>query len=250
MVIYGTVLRAHNIKNRETKKDFACKQCGKIYNATSDIYEFSSFKLPQVCGGTVAKKPNPFMSMMNRFKKKEPDQQQQPAMINASCNNRFFVPVHGSAQYKDYQEIKIQEVYKTIKPGMIPKSMIVILEDNLVDLVKPGDDVMISGMFIQRWKPPFNRTERPEIEVAVLANNITVLNKQEFNTKQEINQQACSDFKRYWSQHEKKMIEGKNKILESIAPHIYDRYSEKLGLILALIGGVPKQHGNDPRIRG
>jgi DNA replicative helicase MCM subunit Mcm2 (Cdc46/Mcm family) len=46
------------------------------------------------------------------------------------------------------------------------------------------------------------------------------------------------------------MIEGKNKILESIAPHIYDRYSEKLGLILALIGGVPKQHGNDPRIRG
>ena len=66
---------------------------------------------------------------------------------------------------------------------MIPKSMIVILEDNLVDLVKPGDDVMISGMFIQRWKPPFNRTERPEIEVAVMANNITVLNKQEFNTK-------------------------------------------------------------------
>ena len=66
---------------------------------------------------------------------------------------------------------------------MIPKSMIVILEDNLVDLVKPGDDVMISGMFIQRWKPPFNRTERPEIEVAVMANNITVLNKQELNTK-------------------------------------------------------------------
>ena len=23
------------------------------------------------------------------------------------CNNRFFVPVHGTAQYKDYQEIKI-----------------------------------------------------------------------------------------------------------------------------------------------
>jgi DNA helicase MCM9 len=38
---------------------------------------------------------------------------------------------------------------------MIPRSIIVILEDNLVDLVKPGDDVMISGMFIMRWKPPF-----------------------------------------------------------------------------------------------
>jgi len=86
--------------------------------------------------------------------------------------------------------------------------------------------------------------------VAVLANNITVLNKRDFNIKQEINQQACSDFKKYWKDHETKMLSGKNKLLESIAPHIYDRYAEKLGLLLALIGGVPKQQGEDPRIRG
>ena len=35
-----------------------------------------------------------------------------------------------------------------MKPGVIPRSTIVILEDNIVDLVKPGDDVMISGLFI------------------------------------------------------------------------------------------------------
>lgn len=166
------------------------------------------------------------------------------------CNNRFFIPVHGTAQYKDYQEIKIQEVYKTLEPGVIPRSSIVILEDNLVDLVKPGDDVMISGLFIQRWKPPFRAADRPEIEVAVLANNITVLNKRDYNIKQEINQQACSEFKRYWKEHDMDMIAGKNKILESMSPHIYDRYAEKLGLLLALIGGVAKQSGDDPRIRG
>jgi DNA replicative helicase MCM subunit Mcm2 (Cdc46/Mcm family) len=31
---------------------------------------------------------------------------------------------------------------------MIPRSIIVILEDNLVDVVKPGDDIMIAGLFI------------------------------------------------------------------------------------------------------
>jgi len=36
------------------------------------------------------------------------------------------------------------------------------------------------------------------------------------------------------------VLEGKNKMLESICPHIYERYPEKLGLLLAIIGGVPK----------
>lgn len=74
-------------------------------------------------------------------------------------------------------------MYKTLKPGVIPRSTIVILEDNLVEIAKPGDDVMISGILIQRWKAPFNRLDRPEIEIAVLANNVTVLNKREFNIK-------------------------------------------------------------------
>lgn len=74
----------------------------------------------------------------------------------------------------------------------------------------------------------------------MLANNITVLNKREFNIKQEINQQACSEFKRYWKDHDYNPIIGKNKILESIAPHLYDRYAEKLGILLSIIGGVPK----------
>ena len=74
-------------------------------------------------------------------------------------------------------------VYKTLKPGVIPRSIIVIFEDNLVDICKPGDDVMISGMLIERWKSPFDRGGRPEIELAVLAKNVTVLNKREFNLK-------------------------------------------------------------------
>lgn len=45
-------------------------------------------------------------------------------------------------------------------------------------------------------------------------------------------------------------LDGKNEIIESICPHIYERYPEKLGILLSVIGGVQKQHENDPRIRG
>ena len=70
---------------------------------------------------------------------------------------------------------------------MIPRSLTIILEDNLVDNVKPGDDVRIGGLLIQRWRTPLMRAERPHIELSLLANEVTVLNKRDFNIKQEIN---------------------------------------------------------------
>ena len=43
----------------------------------------------------------------------------------------------------DYQEIKIQEHINKLKIGNIPKSLIVVLKEDLVDQCKPGDDVTI-----------------------------------------------------------------------------------------------------------
>ena len=60
--------------------------------------------------------------------------------------------------------------------------MCIILENTLVEACKPGDDVMVTGILIQRWKnmPPQPGT-RPYIELALLANNVEVLNKREFS---------------------------------------------------------------------
>jgi len=86
-----------------------------------------------------------------------------------------------------------------LKPGVIPRSTIVILEDELVDRARPGDDVMITGIFIQRWRAPFKYGERPEIEIAFLANNVIQLNKRDF--KKEINRQVCSEIQKFWQTH-------------------------------------------------
>jgi len=48
----------------------------------------------------------------------------------------------------------VQELFKTLKPGLIPRSMQVILENSLVEKCKPGDDVIVSGILIQRWRTP------------------------------------------------------------------------------------------------
>ena len=44
---------------------------------------------------------------------------------------------------RNYQEIKIQEQVQRLAVGMIPRSMWVVLMDDLVDCCKAGDDVTI-----------------------------------------------------------------------------------------------------------
>jgi DNA replicative helicase MCM subunit Mcm2 (Cdc46/Mcm family) len=39
---------------------------------------------------------------------------------------------------RDYQEVKIQESMQTLGMGSIPRSIVVVLEDDLVDTVKAG----------------------------------------------------------------------------------------------------------------
>ena len=87
---------------------------------------------------------------------KKKDQQEMPKMQN--CSGRSFIPIDDAevSEFGDYQEIKLQELFKTLKPGLIPRSICVILENKLTESVKPGDDVMLTGVLVNRWRnfPP------------------------------------------------------------------------------------------------
>ena len=61
-----------------------------------------------------------------------------------------------SSNLKDYQEIKIQEQAQKLCVGTIPRTISAVLEDDLVDLCKPGDDITVYGVVLRRWKPTFN----------------------------------------------------------------------------------------------
>ena len=55
--------------------------------------------------------------------------------------------------------------------------MQVILEDDLVDSCKSGDDITIYGVVMQRWKP-FKQDVRCEVEIVLRANYVQVNNEQ------------------------------------------------------------------------
>jgi DNA helicase MCM9 len=146
---------------------------------------------------------------------------------------------------KDYQEIKLQEQVNKLAVGYycaliiartIPRSINIVLEDDLVDCAKAGDDVTISGLIFQRWRN-MNVGDRCDVEVAMLANSCLVHNEQKGNV---LTDEFALEFEAFWNDHAETRFDARDFILKSVCPKIYGLYLVKLAVMLVLVGGVAK----------
>ena len=145
------------------------------------------------------------------------------------------------SQLVDWQKIVLQERPEEVPSGQLPRSIEVVLQDDLVDSARPGDRVSIVG--IVRVRPDTAGKKRAIFDMFIDAVHIEVSQKilEEVVITREDEERIKALARDPWV---------RKKIVASIAPAIYGHWDIKEAIALALFGGVPKVTRDGVKIRG
>ncbi len=146
------------------------------------------------------------------------------------------------SKFRDHQLIVVQERPEEVPAGQIPRSVEVVLTDDIVDIARPGDRVTVIGI-VKLNKAGRKRSTKPIFNIYIEANNIIVAQRllEELRLSPE-------DEERIKELSKDPLI--RRKIIASIAPTIYGMWDIKEAVALLLFGGVPKIAPDGTKIRG
>eukprot|EP00039_Didymoeca_costata_P017200 m.316818 g.316818 ORF g.316818 m.316818 type:complete len:790 (+) comp16504_c2_seq9:415-2784(+) len=221
--IHGTVIRASSVKMLEYEREYQCIKCKGNFIVEADFAQCYSLIPPTKCRASPMEDCD-----SNKFRCTQ-DSTANPT----SC--------------RDYQEIKVQEQISKLAVGTIPRSIWVILEDDLVDVCKAGDDVIVCGSVLRRWQPLRQET-RCDLETVIKGNHVKLSNQQ--GTGLDVTDAIKQDFRDYWDSRSTCPLAARDKILASVCPQVFGLYVVKLTVLLVLVGGVPRVDESGTRIRG
>lgn len=151
----------------------------------------------------------------------------------------------GLSTFMDQQMIMIQEMPERAPAGQLPRSVEIVLEDDLVDKCKPGDRIQLVGVY--RSVGNNGGTGSASFKTLLMANNVVLLSAK---AGAGIAQTPLTDTD---IRNITKISKRKNVfdlLAQSLAPSIFGHEYIKKAILLLLLGGVEKNLTNGTHIRG
>ncbi len=148
---------------------------------------------------------------------------------------------YGLSTFRDFQTILVQEPPERTPVGQLPRSVDIILEEDLIDKAKPGDRIQITGVFKCIVSGSSSTT-------GIFKTVLVAIDVHSLNVEIEAPKLTGEDIR--------KIKEVANRddcfgvLANSISPSIFGHDNVKKALILQMLGGVEKNLENGTHLRG
>ncbi|XP_073311345.1 probable DNA helicase MCM9 isoform X2 [Primulina huaijiensis] len=216
LTLEGTVIRSGAVKMIEGEKIFECRVCKQRFKVYPEVETRNSIPRPTFC----------------------PSQ---------NCESSRFQTVEDNKTCHDYQEIKIQESTQVLGVGAIPRTIPIILKNDLVDTVKAGDNVIVTGVLTAKWSSDV-KDVRCDLDPVLIANYVRRMN--ELKSDIDIPDDVIARFRQFWLDFRDTPLKGRNAVLRGICPQVFGLFTVKLAVALTLIGGVQHADASGTKVRG
>ena len=250
--INGTITRSSEVKPELIKGTFICKMCN---SAVKNVEQQFRYTEPKVCS-------------------------------NLNCNNHNkWELLEEESVFSDWQKLKVQENPNDIPTGSMPRTIDVILRNELVEKAKPGDKCNFIGTLIvvpditslykpgekvqKQIKREVARKEDQKITAGVsglknlgikdlsyklifIANNVMFLTESGVSMGISENEKI----KEFSKSELDRILQMKNdqniyvNLAKAISPSVFGHDEVKKGLLLMLFGGVNKETQEGIKLRG
>ena len=152
--------------------------------------------------------------------------------------------IRGS-KFVKYQEARVQENPDEVPHGSTPRTMTVQLRGSLARVIKAGDAVTVSGIFM-----PAPLTGKRAMMRSSLLTTTYLHATHVVQAKQSYQEMALDDSQR--DAVEQLTAEGDtySRLASSIAPEIYGHEDVKKALLLAMVGGTTRALNDGMKLRG
>ncbi|MFW9983269.1 MAG: minichromosome maintenance protein MCM [Candidatus Odinarchaeota archaeon] len=210
IMVDALVTRVSDVKPLLVEGVFQCRQCQEIIY----VPQANQFIAPSLCTNDACRSKGPFELIPERSK------------------------------FVDWQKIRLQEKPEELPPGALPRALDCILQDDLVDIARPGDPGRVVGILRSTQDVTArSRRKAPTFSVFLATNFVEVSEREadrvEIEPKEE---EQIRELAKDPLIH--------RKLVNSIAPSIYGLTDIKEAVCLLLFGGVSKTLADGVKIRG
>merc|ERR1719356_1637098 len=193
---------------------------------------------------------------------------EEPTRCESCGSSHSFQIVHNECTFSDRQLLKLQETPELVPEGETPQNVAVCVFDDLVDQVRPGDRIEVTGIYRasavrpnKNWRQcsAVYRVYVDAISIAAERKGRVDANADDFELSQgappkladklDLDPATNTEEDIAWNNQIRELAaqrdeEGRpnivNQLILSFAPSIYEEDEVKKGLLCQLFGGTPK----------